>query len=380
MSTTTPSHQQGHRAADLVQLLQTAFPRDWKNHLRILGVTDPADLSPAELAKFTDEVFWRVTQTGIKDPAAWLVTHRARMEASTAPLIPVELKAQVETAADDISVQRDSVELESVTLEMAPAKTSSPQPPKPVAATPTSRTTEPRPPRTKAVMSETNRPKTHTTPLRAIGRKRGRSGGRQIKKQKPPAGIYKVGRKLSRERMQLVIESIREHPFLSHAARKAGIHRKTLEYWLKRSKAGDEGYDIECQGLIWRFHEHCQTAIEEAYDKVLEPALEFALGVVYKNDELLLSLGFEGPDAYLRDNNGIPVRETVGKPNGKMIRFLLKWWHPEIYDERRKVDVPHKGGVIFLGATTEKPANCSAASIKARKWKAGCRMIREAKA
>ena len=68
MSTTTPSQQQGHRAADLVRLLQTAFPRDWEKHLRILGVTDPADLSPAELAKFTDEVFWRVTQTGIKRP------------------------------------------------------------------------------------------------------------------------------------------------------------------------------------------------------------------------------------------------------------------------------------------------------------------------
>jgi hypothetical protein len=32
-------------------------------------------------------------------------------------------------------------------------------------------------------------------------------------------------------------------------------------------------------------------------------------GVVYKNDEFLLSLGYEGPDAYLR--NGIPALETV---------------------------------------------------------------------
>ena len=47
MSTTTPSQQQGHRAADVVRLLQKAFPRDWENHLRNLGVTDPADLAPA---------------------------------------------------------------------------------------------------------------------------------------------------------------------------------------------------------------------------------------------------------------------------------------------------------------------------------------------
>jgi hypothetical protein len=137
-------------------------------------------------------------------------------------------------------VQRDSVELEPVTLEMAPAKTSSPQPPKPVEATPTSRTTEPGPLRTKVAVSETNRPKTLTTPLRAMGRKRGRSGGRQIKKQKLPAGIYKVGRKLSPERMRIVLECLREYPILSHPASKAGIYRKTLKYWMKCSEAGND--------------------------------------------------------------------------------------------------------------------------------------------
>ena len=40
-----------------------------------------------------------------------------------------------------------------------------------------------------------------TTPLEAMGR--GRSGDRQIKKQKLPAGSSKVGRKLSPERMRL---------------------------------------------------------------------------------------------------------------------------------------------------------------------------------
>jgi hypothetical protein len=34
-------------------------------------------------------------------------------------------------------------------------------------------------------------------------------------------------------------------------------------------------------------------------------------GVVYKNDEFLLSLGYEGPDAYLKDENGIPVLESL---------------------------------------------------------------------
>ena len=82
----------------------TAFPRNWEKHLRNLGVTDPADLPPAELAQFTDRVFWLVKQTGIKDPAAWLVTHRTLEEARTAPVVPVELKSPVEIAGN-ISVQ-----------------------------------------------------------------------------------------------------------------------------------------------------------------------------------------------------------------------------------------------------------------------------------
>ena len=63
-----------------------------------------------------------------------------------------------------------------------------------------------------------------------------RSGGR-------PAEVSKARRKLSPELMRIVIESLRERPILSHAAGKAGIHRRTLEYWMKCSKAGKKGYE-----------------------------------------------------------------------------------------------------------------------------------------
>ena len=117
-----------------------------------------------------------------------------------------------------------------------------------------------------------------TTPHEAIGR--GRSGNRQRKKQKLSAGRSKSAPKLSPERMLIVIESLRECPILWRAAEKAGIHRKTLEYWLRCSKAGHDGYDLVWQGVLWRFHEHCQTAIELAHDKILEAAwnLEGAAG------------------------------------------------------------------------------------------------------
>ena len=210
--------------------------------------------------------------------------------------------------------------------------------PTPVKATAPNRSTKAEPPGPAAApISEVMGPAPETTPHGAIGRKRGHSGDRQRKKQKLSAGSSKSAPKRSLERMLIVLESLRECPILSRAAQKAGIHPKTLAYWLRCSKAGHDGYDLVWQGVLWRFHEHCQTAMEEAHDRVLAAVLEFGMGgVVYKNDEFLLSLGYEGPDAYLTDENGDPVVETVRQPNLKMLRFFLEWVRPEKWGKDRK--------------------------------------------
>jgi hypothetical protein len=231
-------------------------------------------------------------------------------------------------------------------------------------------------------MPEGMRSQKETTPLGAVGRKRGRSGGRQLKKQKLPAEISGVRQRRTPARVRLVLDSLSEYPVLSHAARKAGIHRKTLEYWIKRSRAGDDEYDVEWRGETWKFHEHCQSAIEEAEDKLLRAAWDIAMGgVVYKNDERLLALGCEGPDAYLRDENGNPVVETIRNGNSKMLLFLLEWLRPDKRGKHRKIDVPQKGGVLVIGATPKKLKNstATAASIKARRWKSRSKVVREAK-
>jgi hypothetical protein len=220
--------------------------------------------------------------------------------------------------------------------------------------------------RAKVAMSEAEGPRTETTPLGAMGRKRGRSGGRQIKKQKQPEEVAKASRMLSPQRMRIVLDSLRERPILSYAASKAGIHRRTLEYWIKRSAADDPGYDIEWQGEIRRFHEHCQIAIEETHDKLLEAAWDIAMG------------------ADLKDENGRHVPEASWKQKGKMLRFLLEWGRPETYGKHRKIDVPHNSGVLVVGGIRHDIPNKvnkgTAASVQARKWKAGWRMIQKAKA
>jgi hypothetical protein len=236
-------------------------------------------------------------------------------------------------------------------------------------------------PRAKAATTETKGPKAETTLPRTTGRKRGRSGSRQPRKQMPPARILRSTPKLSPKRMRIVLDTLRECPILSRAADKAGIHRHTLKYWMKRSEAGDDGYDIEWQGITLRFHEHCKSAIDQAHDQLLAVVLQIANGEIFKTDPFLVDvLGYQGVDAYAKDENGNFIVEAIGRPNFKMMRLFLQLVRPEEYANNRKIDIPQKGGVIVIGQNTEKLENSSAASIKVRKWKSCSRKIRQATA
>jgi hypothetical protein len=197
---------------------------------------------------------------------------------------------------------------------------------------------------------------TELPPVEA-GRKQGRVG-RQRKKRTLSAKDLKARRKS----MLVVLKSLADCAILSHAASKAGIHRKKLEYWIKRSKAGDDGYDFEEDGLIWRFHDLVEFAIDEAHDKILEVVWKIAMGELYKKED-----GREVPHLYVR------------RPNGKMMRFLLERKFPEKYGKHPKVDVPQQGGVVLIGAPMKPKKTCAAASIKARQWKALSRRLRETK-
>jgi hypothetical protein len=241
-----------------------------------------------------------------------------------------------------------------------------------------------------AAVSEAVGSQTETTPLEATGCKRGRNGGRQLKKQKLPAEHSAAGRKRSPALMRDILKSLRKRPILSEAAEKAGIHRKTLEYWIKCSAAGHKGYDIKSQGVTLRFHEHFEAAMHEADDKVVRALMERATGydkivtyrgrVIYQMDEFLLDLGYQGRDAYLKDKNGNPVPQTIRKVDTKAALWVLERRRPEVWGKNQKIDVPHQGGgVLVVGDVTKALKNSTAASIRARKWKSAARMIQKAK-
>jgi hypothetical protein len=238
-------------------------------------------------------------------------------------------------------------------------------------------------PPARAAKEKPNGPGIETTPLVETGRKKGRGGDRQVKKQKLPPEVSRDHRKRSPKLMRVVLEHLRNYPVLTVAASKAGIHIKTLEYWIKRSKAGGDEYEIEWQGEMGRFHEHCESAIWEAHDKLRDAMFDIAMGgPVYKKDERLLSLGYEGHDAYAKDENGDFIVEPVRSPNPKVQLLLLQWLRPERWGKNkksRKINVAHQGGVIVVGDVPKTPKKGSAASINARKWKAYSKRVREAK-
>jgi hypothetical protein len=231
-----------------------------------------------------------------------------------------------------------------------------------------------------AATTETKEPQTQTTSPGDPGHKRRRRDNSQPEKQKLPARNPKVGRKLSPERMRMVLDALGEIPILGRAATKAGIHPKTLAYWLKCSAAGYDGYDIEWQGEQWRFHEHCEAAIAEAEDMLHFLVWQMAMGIKFKTDPSLVKLGYQGVDAYAKDENGDFIEEGVRRPNLKMMRFYLAWKRPETWGKRPKSGIPRTGGVLVIGERAGKSENNYAGSIRARKWKSISRKVQVPKA
>jgi hypothetical protein len=238
------------------------------------------------------------------------------------------------------------------TLPPPPVKSSAPPQPKPL-------------PYTKPAVDDTERPKVAARPVEATAPNQERGGPCRPKEQNRHTQRRntrsKAAQRLLAKRMLIVIETLTERPIYRYAAEKAGVHRKTLEYWLKCSKSGNEGYEIEWQGFSLPFHEHCETAIDIARDKLLTVVLEIAKGVRLKTDE-----------------DGNLIEEVVGPPNGKMIRFFLELVRPEVWGKYRKIDHPQTGGVLVLGDSTKQPATCPSASINVRQWKSGWNKVRKA--
>jgi len=237
--------------------------------------------------------------------------------------------------------------------------------------------------RAKVATSESTGAKAEATPLGTMGCKRGPSDGRRRKKERLAAGTSKSARGPSPESMRLVLDALRKCPVIRDAAREAGLHRKTIERWIKCSRAGHEGYDVEWQGFTWRFHEAYEVAVDEAHEMLEGELLGSAIEVAFKTDPFLVDLGFQGEDAYATDEHGNFIPEGIRIRDGRMALRWLSRKRPETYGKppkRRRRGMPQSGNVLVIGQTTKKPQHNTAASVKARSYKALSRIVRDTKA
>jgi hypothetical protein len=228
---------------------------------------------------------------------------------------------------------------------------------------------------------ENKKAKSEVISVQADSHELGSSDSLQISKPNGAREKSKSTRKRSPKLMRIVLDALTELPILSSAARKAGIHFKTLQYWLKCSNAGYDGYDLEWRGVKRRFHEHCDSAIGRAHDTLRDVVVAIAMGYQIKTDPFLVDVvGCRGLDAYAKDRNGDFTLGPSGPPNPKMLRFYLQWRFPEKYGKHRKIEAPETGGVLVIGMP-QPPDNKpkpSTASAKTRKWKSIARKIRDA--
>lgn len=177
------------------------------------------------------------------------------------------------------------------------------------------------------------------------------------------------GGKCTPERMWRIIKSMEQLPIPAKACRFANIHPATLQLWLEKSMRGSTGdvfslvinpEDPPEEQITKRFHELYDFALESGVDAVEEAAMKRAIGyeevltyqgrVQYRLDPVLVDLGFTGSEAWLKDDRGQPIPETVLKQDPDLIQFILKNRRAKIYGTKVDVGMRVTGGVLVVAA------------------------------
>lgn len=225
------------------------------------------------------------------------------------------------------------------------------------------------------------RPGVHTSPDALL-----HAGGRGVLKRSRSYDLHRaVGKKNSPERLQRILDACADTPVANSVCLRAGISPTTLKYWLQKSTEGGpgDGFDIvtglaEGEGpATIRFHEAWDIAIEAGVDRVEAAAFRRAIGyrevltfqgrVMYQMDPDLISLGFTGVDAYLKDDFGAPIPETIEKQDPDLQMFILKARRAKFYGDKKQVDVNMRGGVLVVGVTAKTPADLNLMEMEAKR-------------
>lgn len=195
--------------------------------------------------------------------------------------------------------------------------------------------------------------------------------------RKEPFGMTRItsgpgrppgGQKRTPELMLDLVQRIAKLPVVKDAALGCGITTHAIKLWLTKSRLGQpgDGFDLVMNPdddpedrITVRFHEAYDQALKDGAQEVYRAALTRALGyrepltfqgrVIYKQDPDKLRLGMEGMDAYLLDDDGRPVPESVEKQDPDLMQFLLKGLMPDTFGNKTKIEMEGKiSGVLVV--------------------------------
>ncbi len=192
-----------------------------------------------------------------------------------------------------------------------------------------------------------------------------------------PAG---PGKKNTPERLRLLLNQVTQLPNVTRACGVAGISSSTLRYWLAKSAKGQpgDGFDVEYEDQMARFHEHWFEAIQTGVQMVEDAYMNRAINgywetlhhqgrVAYQFDQDLLNLGLTGSDAYLLDEDGKPIPERIEHQDPEVMRDVLRARRRDVWGLREQIDVMHKGGVMVVTGPARTSAELEARARRMEK-------------
>lgn len=212
------------------------------------------------------------------------------------------------------------------------------------------------------------------------------AGGREILKRSRSYDTHRaVGKKNSPERLKRILAACAEMPVTNSVCLRVGISVTTLKYWLQKSEDGapGDGFDVptgmeEDEGpTTVRFHTAWDTAIEAGVDRVEAAMIQRAIGyrevltfqgrVMYQMDPGMLACGVTGPDAYLKDEFGSPIPETIEKQDPDLQMFIMKGRRAKFYGDKKQIDMNVRGGVLVVGVTAKTSADLNLMEVEAKR-------------
>lgn len=176
----------------------------------------------------------------------------------------------------------------------------------------------------------------------------------------PRGGVF--GKKSDPKRLTKFLDRLLLFPRVKDACAWAGLSYSSLRCYLAKSESGKsgDGFDLTYREETKRFHLHYADCLDEAvqmvedeymtravkgYDKILHNKGR----VIYRIDPELEGLGFTGSDAYLLDEDGKPIPESIHRQDPKVMLAVLRAWRRDRYGADDKRDVNVRGGVMVVG-------------------------------